>query len=268
MNHVSKSNIFFSCTEKEHRSIENNIAEHVLVHIYSGRLSITDANGTYILHEGETGLFYKNMLGRFIKYPSATAPFKSIAIAFSHSFLQSFYAQIKPNIKAKPIWEVQKIEKHPLLTSLFDSILPYYEIQGDALPIPLTNVKLQEAIIILRTVDIRTDSLLANFTEKGKPDLVDFMQKNFMFNIPLERFAYLTGRSLATFKRDFQKAFNTSPQKWLLEKRLKEAHYQITEKNKKPSNVYLEVGFENLSHFSRAFKQYFGYTPSSLVMSY
>jgi AraC-like DNA-binding protein len=29
--------------------------------------------------------------------------------------------------------------------------------------------------------------------------------------------------------------------------------------------VYLEVGFENLSHFSTAFKQEFGYTASSLA---
>jgi AraC-like DNA-binding protein len=208
------------------------------------------------------------MLAKFIKYPAETAPFKSIAIAFSQSFLQSYYSLNKPHEKATPKWELQHIEKHPLLTSLFDSILPYYEMHADALPKPLTDIKLQEAITILRTVDMRTDNLLANFAELGKPDLVDYMQRNYTFNIPLEQFAYLTGRSLATFKRDFQKAFHTSPQKWLLEKRLKAAHYQIAEKNKKPSSVYLEVGFENLSHFSRSFKQYFGYNPSSLDMSH
>jgi AraC-like DNA-binding protein len=231
-------------------------------------MTVTDTNGTYTIKEGETFLFYRNMLAKFVKHPSDTAEFKSISILFSQPFLQKFYSLNKPNENAKPKWEAQRIEKHPLLISLFDSILPYYEMHGDNLPTHLTDIKLQEAITILRTVDISTDSILANFAEQGKIDLADFMQKSFSFNIPLERFAYLTGRSLATFKRDFQKTFNSSPQKWLLETRLKQAHYLITEKSKKPSDVYLEVGFKNLSHFSRSFKQHFGYSPSSVAVSY
>ncbi|MGC3978445.1 MAG: AraC family transcriptional regulator [Paludibacteraceae bacterium] len=151
---------------------------------------------------------------------------------------------------------------------MFDSILPYYKLHGENLPIHLTDIKLEEAITIIPTVDMDADSILANFSEQGKIDLADFMQKNYSFNIPLERFAYLTGRSLATFKRDFQKSFNISPQKWLLETRLKHAHYLISEKHRKPSDVYLEVGFENLSHFSNAFKLYFGCTPSKVLLSH
>jgi AraC-like DNA-binding protein len=38
----------------------------------------------------------------------------------------------------------------------------------------------------------------------------------------------------------------------------------IKEKGEKPSDVYLEVGFEDLSHFSCAFKKEFGTAPSLL----
>jgi AraC-like DNA-binding protein len=86
-----------------------------------------------------------------------------------------------------------------------------------------------------------------------------------MFNMPLEKFAYLTGRSLTTFKRDFKKAFNTTSQKWLTQKRLESAHYQLTEKKRKPGEVYYETGFENLSHFSYAFKKQYGYSPTELI---
>jgi AraC-like DNA-binding protein len=40
--------------------------------------------------------------------------------------------------------------------------------------------------------------------------------------------------------------------------------FKIKEKGKKPSDVYLEVGFEDLSHFSFAFKKAFGKAPSQL----
>jgi AraC-like DNA-binding protein len=95
----------------------------------------------------------------------------------------------------------------------------------------------------------------------GKLDLVGFMERNFIFNLPLEKFARLTGRSLSTFGRDFKKIFQTTPEKWLTQKRLEFAHYQIREKKRKPVDVYLEAGFVDLSHFSYAFKKRFGYSP-------
>lgn len=89
------------------------------------------------------------------------------------------------------------------------------------------------------------------------------MRKNFMFNVSLNRFAYLTGRSLATFKRDFEKFFFlTSPSRWLQQQRLAQAYHLIREKGRRPSDVYLEVGFEDLSHFSFAFKKAYGIAPS------
>lgn len=64
-------------------------------------------------------------------------------------------------------------------------------------------------------------------------NLAGFMEKNFMFNMPLEKFGYLSGRSLTTFKRDFHKIYNTTPQRWLTQKRLELAHDQLTEKKQK-----------------------------------
>ncbi|MBS1564016.1 MAG: helix-turn-helix transcriptional regulator, partial [Bacteroidetes bacterium] len=103
---------------------------------------------------------------------------------------------------------------------------------------------------------------LFDFSEPYKIDLEQFMLRNFYFNVPVERFARLTGRSLAGFKRDFKKAFGTSPRQWLQEKRLTEARHLIENKNRKPSAIYLDLGFESLSHFSHSFKKRFGRAPS------
>lgn len=131
------------------------------------------------------------------------------------------------------------------------------------LPENIASVKITEAIRILRAIDKEIDGVLANFEEPGKIDLVGYMEKNFMFNMPMEKFGYLTGRSLTTFKRDFKKTFNATPQRWLTQKRLELAHYQFVEKKMKPIDVCYEVGFENLSHFSFAFKKHFGYAPQN-----
>jgi AraC-like DNA-binding protein len=78
------------------------------------------------------------------------------------------------------------------------------------------------------------------------------------------RIASFTGRSLATFKRDFMKVSPLSPQKWLIQKRLEVAQWKLHNERKNVSDVCAEVGFKNLSHFSKAYKAAFGYTPSDV----
>ena len=83
-----------------------------------------------------------------------------------------------------------------------------------------------------------------------------------MFDLSVEQIAGFTGRSLAAFKRDFKKISTLPPQKWIIEKRLNVASDKIQNENRKISDVYLEVGFKNLSHFSNAYKKQFGMAPS------
>lgn len=83
-----------------------------------------------------------------------------------------------------------------------------------------------------------------------------------MYNLAVEDIANYTGRSLASFKRDFKKISLLSPQKWLIDKRLKVAHNRMLTGNVKVSDVYIEVGFKNLSHFSSAYKKLYGISPS------
>ncbi|WP_341839755.1 hypothetical protein [Chitinophaga caseinilytica] len=64
-------------------------------------------------------------------------------------------------------------------------------MRSQHLPEDIASLKITEAISILRTIDSSVDKVLANFEEPGKIDLADFMEKNFMFNMPLEKFGYL-----------------------------------------------------------------------------
>jgi len=104
-------------------------------------------------------------------------------------------------------------------------------------------------------------------SQAGKADLEEFMQENFRSNLEVKELALLTGRSLATFKRDFEKTFHTSPKRWIQQRRLEEAFIMIKEQGKRPSEVYDELGFESFSHFSFSFKQYFGTNPSNIQSS-
>lgn len=81
-------------------------------------------------------------------------------------------------------------------------------------------------------------------------------------NLKLEEIAFLCNMSLSTFKRHFINEYKTSPGKWLQDKRLQKAKETLEQGHLKPSDIYLNFGYNNLSNFSIAFKNKFGINPS------
>lgn len=236
---------------------------HMLVWFISGETKIIQANQSYLFKSGDIFLIPRNQLATIINYPKDGLPHKSVVMHLSIERLRSFYANLDVKPKIFATQKIRSFDKHPLLESCLASLIPYFDMQ-EKFPENIASLKIMEAISILRTIDQSIDNILANFEEPHKIELAEFMEKNFMFNMPLEKFSYLTGRSLTTFKRDFNNIYSITPQRWLTQKRLELAHYQLAEKNRKPVEVYLETGFENLSHFSFAFKKQFGLTPTEL----
>lgn len=86
-----------------------------------------------------------------------------------------------------------------------------------------------------------------------------------MNDLSIEEIANYTGRSLSTFKRDFKKYSNLSPQKWLIQRRLETAHELIRRGGRRVSDICFEVGFKNLSHFSKIYKGMYGVPPTEEI---
>lgn len=255
--------IKLSCYEDRLFKTEAVFDHHMLVWFISGETKIIQADRNYLFKAGDIFLIPRNQLATIINYPKDGRPHKSVVMHLSIDRLRAYYADEKPKAKPSATQKIRSFDQHPLLESCLASLVPYFDMQ-DNFPEQVASLKITEAITVLRAIDKDIDSVLASFEAPHKIDLADFMERNFRFNMPLEKFGYLTGRSLTTFKRDFHKIYNTTPQRWLTQKRLELAHYQLAEKNRKPVDVYLETGFENLSHFSFAFKKRFGLTPTAL----
>lgn len=237
---------------------------HMLIWFLSGETRILCTEGSYLFGKGDIFLIPRNKLATILNYPKNGEPHQTVVMHLSSERLRSFYAttDILKDTKTPPA-HIRHYHSHPLLQSCLASLVPYFDM--NELPGDIAGLKITEAITILRTIDPTIDDVLASFAEPGKIDLADYMEKNYMFNLPLEKFGYLTGRSLSTFKRDFKKIFDNSPQRWLTRKRLELAHYELSRKKKRPAEVCYEVGFENLSHFSFAFKKQFGYAPGEVL---
>jgi len=131
----------------------------------------------------------------------------------------------------------------------------------------LLELKFRELILTLAD-DPANEELLSYFCSlMHEPQTISMqrvMENNYCFNLTLEQYAELCNRSLSAFKRDFQKTMSTTPGKWLLKKRLEHAVNLLKNSEKNVNEVAFESGFENPSHFTRAFKEHFQITPSSL----
>lgn len=103
-------------------------------------------------------------------------------------------------------------------------------------------------------------SLISN-SDNESQKFIQLIESNTLNKLTLKELSFLSNMSVSTFKREFEKHFQSSPSKWFQEKRLEHSAFLLKNKSKRPSDIYLEIGYENLSNFIQAFKVKFGVTP-------
>jgi AraC-like DNA-binding protein len=261
---VLEDSFAYSCTFDQQYGYEQFIPHHVLAFQFSGETHIQHQTGKLTLKKDQLLLAQKNQLAKSLKIPAKDKVYKIISVIITGTALKQYARDNSIHEDKNHTGEKNLLLKPgAFLKSYFQSLMPYVE-QSQKISKKLAAIKTNEAIELLLHLKPALRSFLFDFSEPYKIDLEKFMLQNFHYNVPVEHFAKLTGRSLAAFKRDFENVFQTSPRKWLQEKRLKEAYRLIKEKKQKPTEIYLELGFENLSHFYTSFKQKFGVTPAGI----
>lgn len=261
---INYSGIILSCYVDNNTSCVHAIKDHSLIYTYTGKLLIEDRGKELTIHPGECVFIRRDHRVQLTKLYSDTEQYKGITFLFRRNFLREFYNNMKKkemsnNIKT-PEESVFRIPLRPDISSLFHSLLPYFDSSVQPTN-DIIKLKQQEAVYSLLNTDNQFSPVLFDFTEPWKIDIIDFLNENYMYDLTMEEIASYTGRSLATFKRDFAKVSELPPQKWLINKRLKVAYDKIVNQDMKVSDVYVEVGFKNLSHFYKAFKKQYGFSP-------
>lgn len=132
----------------------------------------------------------------------------------------------------------------------------------------MTKTKLLELLHII-SISRQNDCLLhalSTLHNRERKSLREFMNFNFSKPLSIEDYAYLTGRSLSSFRRDFIAQFGVSPKQWLIERRLEKAHLLLSNNHTTISQVAVEIGYENISHFIKAFHKKYGASPKRFLM--
>lgn len=264
------SNVFIASYFTDNHECAHANREHTLIYLYSGELEITEQGKKYVLHAGECAFMRRDHRMMLQKHIRNGVPYRSIVLKFSRKFLRDFYH----GIAKKDLPEQAKRDKRsfmrlpadrPDIKSLFESILPFFD-SGIRPSEDLLKLKMVEGMYILLDTDTSLYASLFDFSEPWKIDLLEYMNENYMYDLSMEEIAAHTGRSLASFKRDFKKISSLSPQKWIINRRLEAAHEMILSgKHNKVTDICYQVGFKNLSHFSKIYKDMYGCSPTGNV---
>jgi AraC-like DNA-binding protein len=243
----------------------HELAEHnCFLYGISGQHLLFSNERSWLFNKGDTVFIKKGGLG---VQKLGEEVFCVMMFFVPDSYLHSFICEkieILPSPDSKIVSKdmLLPVETNDVLRSFYDSVMSYFST-GNQPPEDLIDLKFKELLlnIITNPSNKELTCYLHKLCLNQSEQLQDVMERNYMYDFSLEDYARLCNRSLASFKRDFQKLYGTTPGKWLLEKRLESAKHLLLTAQKSVNDAAFESGFKNNAHFSRAFKNYFGTSP-------
>ena len=237
---------------------------HLITYVISGKKDWITPDQTYSLSEGDT-LFVKK--GVYTTKQHLEEAYCVMLFFMNDEFIRNFTMQntIHKDASANESTKdgVLKIHTNNSFKILIESILQYLTMD-ESIPPELVELKFKELIynITLIKKNKAFKNLLLDISNERKANIEQVMNNNFQYDLPIEAFAKLSGRSLSSFKRDFKKGFETSPSKWLINRRLTYGKMLLTSTQMNINEICHESGFKNTSHFIQAFKEKYKLPPN------
>ena len=243
-----------------------------IVYIENGQETITSAdNKSYIVEEGTAILLHQG-LNLHSDYVKTEANLKAYLIFLGQDVIDTFLATAKiPKQSSLPVSsDLLKIDclinneqslRHSL--SLYFQSLITMQQQGIQSP-ELIKTKLLECLHLFFMSNSQLYhalSLSKKTTETPKRNLSRLMSNNRVYDLSISDLAHLSGRSVASFSRDFKALYQVSPKQWMQDKRMVHARTLLAEKEQSVTHVAFDLGYENVSHFIKSFKDKYGVTP-------
>lgn len=247
----------------------NYIAKHVCSFILSGKQIIRSEYDEQItLNAGTLCLFPKGIYTVSDLIPQ-NGHFEAILFFFDQSIIDRFLSMQslrKPRMtQANSFLKLSNSE--PLATYLRSiAEIPHSVNQPSA---ALFHLKLIELLCLLDELHpaISIVDRLVQMNQRKPSNLRSFLERNYDKPLTVEDYAYLTGRSISTFRRAFKQQFQTTPQKWLIQKRMQKAKSLLQQGQDSVTQVAYEVGYDNVSHFIAAFKKEYQLTPKQAMLN-
>ncbi len=258
------SGIFYKNLDRDLKDVEFYTNFPCVIYIKSGREFITTSDD--ITHElkAQTAIFLPQGIHLHSDYVKLTENLKAYLVFFTTDLFSIFIGAVGTvkSIKTKRS-SLVKVQCDSLLEEYFQSI---HQMQKNhCMAAALVNIKLLELLHLLYFYDKRILNAVQQSGEQTqipKRNLARLLSSNDVLKLGVTDLANLSGRSISTFSRDFKALYGVPPKRWLQNRRLDRAGELLQTGDFTVTQIAADLGYENVSHFIKAFKEKYEMTPN------
>ncbi|WP_228084902.1 AraC family transcriptional regulator [Mucilaginibacter sp. JRF] len=263
---TNKVSIIRYDSDKSSRNSQITLQQNLFSFLLEGEKGIQYAGTGTIIKPDQ---FYLLSCGNCLmseKIAAAGDRYRSMLLFFDNELLADFFSrhQIVAAVSTKKGQNEPFLVfgKDAFLTNFIDSLGLLLD-SGKPLSADIQKVKLEELLLYLSARYPETIQQLRTYSYQANNDLLirEIVTANIDNTVTVEQLAFLCHMSVSTFKRRFAGIYNSSPNKWLLEKRMQKAADLLKNGKHQASEINYELGYENLSGFIQSFKKIHGITP-------
>jgi len=209
--------------------------------------------------------------GNFFNFcvPDENAPhYHAVAIHFHKDVLKKVYENELPGfLKSGSTGESNfaRVETTEVINKYIESILFYFE-HPQLVNEELLVLKLKELLVLLSQTErgAKVREILSNLFSPTTYQLKQVIEAHLYHDVSVGELAALCHMSESSFKREFKKEYNDSPASYLRNKKLERAKKLLEVGAMSVAEAAFECGFNDLAHFSKAFKEKFDTPPSRI----
>jgi len=240
------------------------LEDHVIFFVLDGAIKLSYGKQSYIVNKNEMILLKKATSVRYEKAGDTDNDFiyDVQMYCLKDVLIKEFLTT--NNIKMPAAEGEVKTTVNPMdecLVAFAHSLKPYFNAPAEVNP-ALLKLKIMELLFYISDCSQNVFRQILQLRQPVRGDIRHVVEQNYASPVTIPELAYLSGRSLSSFKRDFQDIYNTSPAQWIRTKRLEKALDMLNNTPMTIADICYSIGFENPSHFSRIFKEHYGYAPT------
>lgn len=257
-----------SCIYSDVKADNMYLQDHVILFVQEGIYKVRFGNQEYVVRKNEMVLLQKAIVIEYEKCGDPDSGVLDYMMFFLKDELLNEFIQMSKLKHSYPAALVP-VTVNPVndrLQSYFASLKPYFK-EPEKIEDELVKLKLLELLFDISDADEKILYQFLQLRRKEPSSIVEVVEKNLMNPVSLNDLAYLSGRSLSTFKREFQAIYNEPTFQWIRNRRLEKAKELLTHSGLSVIDVCFATGFENVAHFSKVFKKKYGIPPSAVKKS-
>ncbi|WP_299801318.1 AraC family transcriptional regulator [uncultured Maribacter sp.] len=197
----------------------------------------------------------------------------SIIIHFHPKQLKKLYDSTKP-----PFWEeiespvsqyIVQTAATNLVSSYFEGIKHLFQ-NKEAITEEILILKLKEIILILLQTKSSPEiiNIIRSLLSERVFSFKEVVDAHICLPVSIQDLAQLTNMSLSTFKKEFKKIYNSTPNAYIIDKRTEKVANLLKLSNQSISEIGYQCGFNSLPHLSRVFKAKYGVPPTEYRLNF